>query len=245
MTKTMATLHHLPALLLALAVSACGSGSDAETDTSTRGSAVYSDSQTDAAGQPQEPARPDPQRVDIEIQVAGSGSMSGLDPQCALDGTTGAFEGEYAGDAEIDGDGIYFGALASTAASFVTASGCPVPELEITSLTEVVVRAEMTATERNCQTYCAASARSQAEGECGTADSACRAEAEGEYAASCQVACTDGDDYHIVAETRLSAAAVAELTASSLTGTALGEIDVDLVFDRIENGDGAVVDEAP
>jgi hypothetical protein len=172
--------------------------------------------------------------------------MSGLQPECVLDGAAGAFEGEYAGEATIEDDGAYVAALASSTAQFFTPSGCLVPELEIAALTEVVVRASITATQPNCDAYCAAKARSEAEAECGATatSSTCRAAAGSEYQASCSIACSDGTDYRIVAETELSATAVAELSASQLSGLALGELSVDLTLDRIEDGQGQVVAEA-
>ena len=233
------------ALLLA---AACAGDEDATIDTTARGQATYRDAATDHDGAPRQPAAPpeqpdgDPMR--IQITVEGTAEMPDLDPSCALDGATGSFEGIFAGEASLGEDGAYVAGLASADALFSTGTGCEVPDLEITALSEVVVRGEISATTRNCETYCEAQARAHGEAECGAgADAAaCRAEAESELAGSCQTECTT-TAHAIVAETRLSVDAVAALSARGLTGAALGELEVDLQFERMETADGQVIDD--
>ncbi len=111
----------------------------------------------------------------------------------------------------------------------------------------LLLRGELSATTQNCESYCAAKARSHAEAECsGEADQAsCRAAEEASYEASCETSCTSSTTHVIVAETALSATALADLNASALTGAAIGEVQADLTFDRIEDDQGETVEEAP
>jgi len=120
------------------------------------------------------------------------------------------------------------------AATFETPTGCAIPELTIGTMNEVVVRAELVATQPNCETYCAASARADAEAACGAtaAAAACRTDAETKAEASCQTTCVS-ETKRIVAETALSAEALLQLNARGVSSTSLGELKVDLVFDEI------------
>lgn len=236
-------MNKLTAPLTALAFSlaaGCGSGST-DADTATTGEARFADADTNADGSDREPARPE-STFSVSVEIAGTGDLSGLDTTC-LDGASGMFEGLLGGTAEVD-DGIYVAALAAGSAGFTTPSGCDIPDLEISALTEVVIRAELTATTTSCESYCAARARQSAEAECdGDGDQvACRGTAEGEYTASCEVAC-EQSEHRIVAETALSAAARTELAASQVTGSSLGTIEADLTFDRVEDASGQVIDE--
>lgn len=225
--------RHLSPLLLLLV--ACGGSTDSDADTATTGQAQFADASD------REPARPQ-QSFTVSVEVAGSGDLEGLDPSC-LDGATGAFEGLLTGTAEID-EGVYFAGLARGSAGFTTPAGCAIDDLEITALTEVVVRAELAVSAPTCDAYCGARARQSAEAECaGDGDeAACRGAAEGEYQASCTVACEQSGAV-IAAETELSAAARTELVASQLAGSSLGTIAVDLTFDAIEDASGGVVEE--
>jgi len=236
----------------ALVTSAACTSEDDEVDgdTTARGVATYEDARTDSSGQPQQPATPEPQPANdpmrVEIRVEGMGTLDGLDPQCSLDGLSGAFDGLYTGQGSVDDDGVYVAGFASSTATFETPTGCEIPTLEIGTVTNVVVRGELSATTTNCQSYCSAKARSSAETECSgnNNEASCRATAESEYAASCQTQCTT-TNHRIVAETQLSATAAAELSARNLSGAALGELFVDLTYDRIEDGSGNIVNESP
>jgi hypothetical protein len=224
--------NYLVAALLAMA--ACTS-SDADIDTNSSGHAIYRDAETDHQGQPAAAAHPDPQDMNLTIEVSGTASLADLEPRCALDEVSGRFTALFEGQAVIDEDGVYAAGLASTEATFLTDGGCTIPPVELTAMTEVVVRAELAATVPNCETYCQAEARAAGEAECGADASAatCRGTAEASYAASCTSTCTS-ETQVIVAETALSATAIAELNAQTATGTGLGELEVDLVFDHME-----------
>jgi hypothetical protein len=226
-------------------LAATGCTSEQEVDTTAFGVARYQDAETDEAGNPRDPSGPASQEMAVAIHIEGSGELSGLEPQCTLDSVAGSFEGELLGTATIDEDGAYVAALASSTAEMFTPSGCEIPELEITALSEVLVRATIAATTQNCESYCSAKARSHGEAECGAepGSASCRLAAEGDYRASCQTSCRSETTHVLVAESRLSATALAELTATSLTGAALGEISVDLSFDRIETAEGETVEE--
>ena len=239
-------------LAAALFLAACDSGSADEpkdADTYADGQTRYRDADTDSDGSAREPAMPGPQSSDepmwVEIAIEGSGDLDITDPECELDSLSGSFSGLYSGEAEIDNDGIYIAALASSEAEFTSPSGCTLPDLSISSVSEVVVKGYLSATQENCDTYCAASARSHAEAECeGSSDEAsCRAEQEAEYSASCTQTCTGSTTYAIYAESALSATALAELNGAALTGTALGSLEVDLPFDRIVDETDNTVDE--
>lgn len=227
---------------LSCLAAACGGSGSTDAETAATGEARYADAETKPDGSAREPARPTGE-ISVTIEVRGSGDLSGLEPTC-LDGAAGMFEGLLATTTEVDDDGVYFAGIAEGEASFETPSGCEIPELEIAALSEVVVRGELSATAASCESYCSARARQSAESECaGSSDQvACRSSAEGDYMASCQVAC-EQSAVVIAAETELSAAARAELAASQIAGSSLGTLDVNLVFDRIEDGDGAVIDE--
>jgi hypothetical protein len=252
LSRSMTRFHSLLSILASISfvsVAACSSssepGDDTPTDepeTSVEGQALYRDASTDHSGNPRAAARPPEQAVDLRIDVRGTGTLEGLEPQCTLDGASGAFEGVYQGEITLDGDGLYAALLASTAATFETPSGCAIPTVSIGAMTEVVIHAEIAATTPSCTAFCEAHGRAEAEAECGaTADAAsCRAAAETSIAASCTASCTT-ETHRIVAETALSAEALAALNAGELTGSALGELDVDLVFDRVVDASGAVV----
>lgn len=218
-----------------LALTACTTG-EADVDTNASGHAVYRDATADHQGQSVAAARPDPQDIMLTMEVSGTASLPELEPRCALDEVSGQVTALFAGEAVIDDEGVYTAALASGEATFVSAGGCTLPPLELTAMTEVVVRAELEATTASCETYCQAGARAEGEAVCGAEPAAagCRGETEAEYAASCTTACESESTRVIVAETSLSATAIAELNARTATGSGLGELDVDLVFDHIE-----------
>lgn len=223
-------------LFTLFAVGACGPEESVGDGGQATGQARCADAATEPDGSPHE-AEPPPEgsSMHLEVTVEGSGTLPDLDPSCALDGAAGGFAGLYQGEGEVDGDGVYVAALAQ--GEFTTPSGaCVLPELEITSFTSVVLRAELENTQQNCETYCDAQARAAAEEECeGDADQAsCRADAEATASGSCTTECTGSETRAIVAETELGLDAVAALNAAGLTGTAVGELNVDLTFDHVE-----------
>jgi hypothetical protein len=235
-------------ILASLTITAAACGSDGEgtvndeADTSVVGKAIYRDSSTDHAGNAWAGSAPPAQDADITIEVRGTGTLDGLEPQCSLEGTSGAFEGVYAGEVSLDDAGLFASLVSSTTATFETPSGCEIPTLTVGAVTEVVVRAELDATTANCNAVWEAHGRAEAEAECGaTADAAsCRTTAEADAQASCTASCA-AETHRIVAETTLSADALARLNASELSGAALGELDIDLVFDRVVDAQGNVV----
>lgn len=240
----MKTLFLLPIALLI----ACDSGG-VEGDTTASGQSYYKDADSDPDGSEREWATPEPQSggdsMVVTIEADGNGTFSLSDPECSLDGATGAFEGLYEGEADIDSDGFYVASLASADAVFTTPSGCTIPSLTIDVVNEVVVRGELTTTTQNCETYCQAKARSYAESECeGDADEAtCRSDAEAAYEGDCTTTCDDPTTHVIVAETSLSTTAIADINSQALTGEGLGEVQADLTFDHMEDDQGDDVDD--
>ncbi len=217
---------------------ACGGGGASEPATNVSGQAVYRDAATDHGGAQAEPATPPAQGAKISIVVEGSGDIPDLDPQCSLD-PAGSFEAHYLGTLNLSDDSVYAAALGSTAAEIVTPSGCEIPELTVGVITDVRVRGELTANTQNCESYCAATARADAEQECGaTASSAeCRTNAEAAAAASCTTTCTT-QAHVIVAEVSLLASLFGDLDADALQAAALGDFEANLTFDHMEDENG-------
>src|SRR5688572_15783745 len=187
-------------MFMSLVMPACA-GDDSEVDTTARGASAYQDGES-----------PAPQSMDLEIEVEGTGSIDGLEPECQLDGLSGSFTGLFTGDAAIDEDGAFVAGMASATALFTTPSGCEIPQLEVEAVTRVGVRASIPATQANCDGFCAASAGTDAGAQ-----------------AECAATCTT-QDARIVAEAELSADQVAAVSARNLAGGALGELEVDLLF---------------
>jgi hypothetical protein len=223
---------YIPFVLILMA--SCTSGGDDGGDTEVAGQAVYRDAATNHDGTAKDAEAPPAQDVHVSIVVEGTGTIPNPDPQCALD-PAGAFQAVYSGSATLDDSGAYVGAMGAATSSITTPSGCEIPELTVSLITDVTVRAELEATTENCQTYCAAEARADAEAECGaTADQAeCRANAEATAEASCTTTCTT-ESNSIVAEISVGASAVGELDAEALQAAALGQLHADLVFDHQE-----------
>lgn len=232
-------MQKLPFVLLVLTVGACSSSPDTSSSTGEiMGTAVYRDSMTDHAGAPQQPAAPPPQSANVSIVIKGSGTIPQVDPRCATD-PVGAFEAHYAGSAQLANDRAYTAAIASGAGSLTTPSGCAVSNLTVGAISDVVVRAALAVNTENCQTYCAASARADAEAQCGsTADQAtCRADAESSAAAACQTTCTT-QAHSIAAEVSLGAAALGQVSADQLQAAAFGDLSANLTFDHLEDASG-------
>lgn len=243
-------MRNLQSILFAsLVLVGCGGESEDRADTRVQGSTSYRDA-TD-----RQPARPEPQPIEIELRVAGSGTLTGLEsPECTIDGASGAFTGLFEGSGSIDESGAFVATSSQAEAVFTTpTASCEIPEVSMEVLTEVVLVAKLSNTQQNCQTYCGAKARSSAEASCeGSADEAgCRAEAESAYEASCTTACTGSTTRRITAEVvidaQTNAALLADLNARALGVSGLGDLAVDFTFEyvREDGGDGAIVEEAP
>src|SRR4051812_42769990 len=159
-------------LIVVACLAACHPGGNIpdNADTYTQGQCTYKDAEKKPDGQPQPPAQPEPQPDDapmqVEVHVSGSGSLSGLTtPSCQLEGGSGQFKGLMSGEGEVDDNGGYFAGFVQSEGAFTTPSGsCEIPQLSIGALTEVVIVGKLKNTQKNCQTYCSAKARSWAEG---------------------------------------------------------------------------------
>jgi hypothetical protein len=228
--------------LLSCCLFACGGGDGSEPSTNVTGQAVYRDSSTDHAGIEQAPAAPPAQGATITIVVQGTGDIPTIDPQCALD-PSGSFEAHYLGTLNLSDDDVYASSFGDAATQIQTPSGCEIPDLTVGVITDVRIRGELVANTQNCQTYCAATARANAEESCGaTASSAeCRATAETEATAACTTTCTT-ETHVIVAETSLVASLFGDLDARALRAAALGELEANLTFDHMEDAEGNVLD---
>ncbi len=223
-------------IAMLLFVGACTSSGDEGTATSEiRGDAAFRDAATDHAGNPQEPAAPS-QSAKISIVMHGSGqfSVDKLDPRCALD-PSGQFDAVFTSTADLGNGSAYLSTLASSSGRITTASGCELPEVSALIITGATLRAEIATTTQSCKSYCEASARADAEAQCGaTASSAsCREQAETSAAASCQTTCTT-QAHSIVAETSLATSLFTGLDFQDLQAASLGDLQADLTFDELE-----------
>ena len=211
--------------LLLVLLAACGSSSDG--GTSVSGQAVYRDSTTDHTGAPHAAAAPADQHMNITMTIQGTGTIPNVDAQCLTD-PTGHFEARYAGSAQV-GD-TYLASFGS--GSIVTPSGCQIPDLTVGVVTDIVVRAEIETTTPNCETYCAASARADAEAQCGTSAS-CRENAETSATAQCMTTCT-AQKTKIVAESSIGASSLGHVDADALRAAAFADLEAKLVFAALE-----------
>src|SRR5688572_16165911 len=79
-----------------------GEPEPAEGDTTATGEAAYDDAETEPDGTAHSPERPSPQPdsapMRMFVHVAGSGSLSGLEPACEIEGATGNFDGILRGE---------------------------------------------------------------------------------------------------------------------------------------------------
>lgn len=225
--------------MLALTLFAACTGDDTDTNTETSevtGNMHYRDAATNADGTPHQAEAPAPEDgITLTLELRGTGVITGLEPSCTLEGTSGQFKALYDGTAEVDDSGAYVAGFGSGSARIETLGGCAIPELTVNVITDVVVRGEIAATTQSCQSYCSASARAEAEAECAgsTSEAECRAAAESSASASCQTECTTQRDV-IVAEVSLSGSLLGDLDAEALRAAALGELTADLTFDHME-----------
>jgi hypothetical protein len=223
-------------IVLASTLFACTSDSDS--NTSVTGQAVYRDATTDHSGIQQEPSTPPPQSAKVTIVVKGTGQIPNIDPHCALD-PSGAFEAHYLSTMNMADGSVYTATVASGSGAIQTPSGCAIPDLTVSLITDVVVRSELSINTQNCQTFCEANGRADAEAQCGASASAasCRAQAETQATAQCQTTCTT-KAHSIVAEVSLGAALLGDLDAEALRAAALGELHANLTFDHLEDANG-------
>lgn len=229
--------------------SGCGpsGGDEVSGDTVASGKTAYEDSETDHDGMAQEPEAPAPQPesdpIQVEIVLSGTGDLGVVPSSCSLDQGAGQFTSLLSGTGEIDENGLYIAGFLSSEATFFSPSGCELPEVSVATLTSVEVVARLSNTQENCNSYCSAKARSQAEAECGSYpnDASCRVSAEADYTASCETTCNGASTRVIVARSSLSISAVATLNATALGVDGLGNIEVDLTFDHIEEANGEPV----
>jgi len=232
----MRNFHILFGILFTGSLAACATegGDDADTSTRVSGIGQYRDAETDHDGDAQQAAAPAPQDAMIEVVVRGQGELPELEPQCTLE-ASGEFQARYSGVATVDEDGVYLASLTAADGRVETLGGCELPDLTVALISDVVIRVELDATVENCQTYCASSARADAEAACGAdaEDAACRGDAEAEAEAACTTTCTT-DDVAIAAESSLGASAVGSLDADALHAAALGELTANLTFDRLD-----------
>jgi hypothetical protein len=219
-----------------LLAGACTNQSDG--GASLSGSAVYRDAATDHDGATQRPATPPAQSAHVTITVKGSGQIPNVDPKCALD-PAGQFEAQYLSTMSVTDGNVYSATVASGSGAIETPSGCAIPDLTVSLITDVVIRSELSITTQNCDTYCSASARADAEAQCGATASAasCRTQAEADAMATCQTTCTT-KAHAIVAEMSLGAALLGDLDVDSLRAAALGDLHANLMFDHLEDANG-------
>lgn len=230
-------MQNLTKILLLATLGACATHGDASTSQVT-GAVTYRDATTSDSGQPQPAATPPAQTMSITLEVDGHGTIPMVDPQCATD-PVGAFTAHYAGTAQLGSDGAYTTTSLAAAGALATPSGCAIQDLTVSAVTGAKLHAELAITSQNCQTYCAASARADAETQCATSQDAvsCRANAETSLAASCQSTCTT-KAHAIAADAQLGADAFGGLDASQLQAAALGDMQATLVFDSMIDASG-------
>jgi hypothetical protein len=255
MMKKLEWLASITFVAAMVSLAGCAEESDEEAASSATGRLAYKDAATRSDGSPHRPESPPGQEIELDMRVAGSGTLSGLEtPECTADGLAGNFTGLFTGTADVSDDGAYVAAFAESSARFSTpTASCEIPSVSIETLTQVVLVAKLENTSQNCQTYCQAKARRVAESECrvSTDAASCRAQAEAEYAASCQTQCTGSTTRRITAELVIDAttdaALLAELNARQLGVNGMGTVEADLTFEQIreDDGDGALVPESP
>lgn len=236
------SIHRLTFISLLAACTSSGT-STTESDTTVDGTAVFRDATTNSDGTPHDAATPPAQGANVRVIVKGTGQVPNLDPQCAQD-PLGSFEAHYAGTATLSDDGAFAAAFGSAAAEILSPSGCTIPDLTVSLITDVVVRAELAVNTENCNLYCAASARADAEAQCGSTPGSaqCRSTAEAEAEASCSATCTT-EAHLIVGEVSLGASAIGDVDAQTLRAAALGQLEASFELDHLEDAQGRVVEQ--
>jgi hypothetical protein len=226
--ERMRTNYYLALLVLATACTSTDDGGEGNTTVS--GQAVYRDASTDHSGAQRTAASPPAQEAKLSLTIKGSGTIPEIDPRCLAD-AAGTFEARYAGAVSIED--AYAAAFAK--GTITTPSGCEIPELTVGAVTDVVLRAELATTTQNCQSYCEASARADAEASCGATSSSatCRQSAESSATASCMTTCTS-QKTKIVAEASLGVATLGQVDANALRTATFADLEAKLVFDALE-----------
>lgn len=211
---------------------------ESENTASLTGSASYRDAATDHDGTARAPATPPAQSARVSIVVKGTGTIPEVDPKCALD-PVGQFEAHYLSTMSVSDGNVYSATVAEGSGQLLTPSGCEIPNLTVSLITDVVVRGELAINTTNCDTYCSAQARADAEAQCGATSSAaaCRSQYETQATAQCKTTCTT-QAHAIVAEVSLAAALLGDLDADALRAAALGDLTANLKFDHLEGADG-------
>ncbi|MBI3542426.1 MAG: hypothetical protein HY075_04015 [Deltaproteobacteria bacterium] len=223
-----------------LVASGCGPGDNpgANGDGQMQGTAQYADCKQDKNGQPQEPAKPDPQPIAITVEMSGTGTFPKLQSSCSLDGK---FDGSMSGSSTSDSSGNYVYDF-NTANAFKTDLGCTIPDLKVAQILSFKVVAKLQNTQQNCKTYCDAQLRASCENSCDAqfqtqqGRATCRSSCEASGSGSCQTQCTGSTTRRITAEVSLSAAALAELNAQRAGLDGVGEVNLDLTFSKVTDG---------
>jgi hypothetical protein len=182
------------------------------------------------------------QRVDLQIDVRGTGAFVGPDLGCGLLALVGEFRARYRGTAALTGGELRITSVDTEGATITTASGCRLRGIAVTAATSVEVRAAIAASAPSCSAFCALDAAAEALAACGAgpACAACRAEVEADVRARCAVACP-GERHRIVADASLSLDALAALSGCGVTTDSLARADLSLGFDHVVDGDGVTV----
>jgi len=232
-------MQRTPITLLVVSTLTFGCTTDeGETSAQLSGTAVYRDATTDHSGATKPAATPPPQSARITVVVKGTGQIPEVDPQCALD-PAGSFEAHYLSTMTVSDGNVYSSSIAEGSGQIQTPSGCTIPNLTVGVITDVVVRGELAINTTNCESYCQARARADAEAQCGTSatSATCRTQHEGSATAQCQTTCTT-KAHAIVAEVSLAASLLGDIDAQSLEAAALGELEANLTFDHLEDVSG-------
>ncbi|NVB78462.1 MAG: hypothetical protein HOV81_08730 [Kofleriaceae bacterium] len=234
------SIHRLTFISL-LAACTGGDTSTTESAATVDGTAAFRDATTNTDGSAHDAATPPSQGAHVSVIVKGTGEVPHLDPQCAQD-PLGSFEAHYTGTATVSDDGAYAAAFGSAAAEILSPSGCAIPDLTVGLITDVVVRAELAVNTQNCSAYCAASARADAEAECGATPSSaqCRTSAQAQAEASCQTSCTT-EAHLIVGEVSIGASAIGHADIEMLRAAAFGQLEANLELDHLEDAQGRVI----
>jgi hypothetical protein len=200
------------------------------------GTAVYRDASTNLDGTPHQAASPEPQDAALTVVVTGTGTLRDVAPPCAPDGV-GMFVVGYIATMRLDDDAMFEADVDKTGAVLTTPAGCVIGSLTRGTITGIALRGSLPADATNCQAFCDARARVDAELQCSAATNAdaCRTRAQPPESAACQVTCTT----QAIAIVGNGSVATAHLDAlDGIDGIALrtgtiGTLSADLVFDQL------------
>ena len=214
---------------------------DAGYTTGFRGKIGFEDARHDLDGERVRPASPVAGDADVTVEVYGDASWDGLLPDCGFL-LGGEVSGLYEGEGRVSEDGAYIAAFNENEASFVADAGCLIEDLTLDAVSGAYIRAELEATYPQCEAFCAAAARSEAEGMCGASPDAaeCRLAEEASIEASCMVSCTEEASY-IVGEAEVSGGAMATINRG-LSGEGWGVARTHIRVDHMEDAEGDEVE---